>query len=50
MDIKTVSDGLGRISAALAYVGACSLFGIMCLTTADVAGRYLFNSPITGCL
>ena len=48
MDIKTVSDGLGRISAALAYVGACSLFGIMCLTTADVAGRYLFNSPITG--
>ena len=24
------------------------LFGIMCLTTADVAGRYLFNAPITG--
>ena len=48
MDVKTVSDRLGRISAILAYVGAFSLFVIMCLTTADVAGRYLFNSPITG--
>ena len=48
MDIKKVSDRLGRISTALAYVGAFSLFGIMCLTTADVVGRYLFNAPITG--
>ncbi len=48
MNIEAVSHKLGRISGALAYVGAFSLFGIMCLTTADVAGRYLFNAPITG--
>ena len=48
MNMEAVSQKLGRISSALAYVGACSLFGIMCLTTADVAGRYLFNKPITG--
>jgi TRAP-type transport system small permease protein len=48
MRIKAVSDKLGRISASLAYVGACSLFGIMCLTTADVIGRYFFNAPILG--
>jgi len=48
MKIEAVSDKLGRISSALAYVGAFSLFGIMVLTTADVAGRYLFNAPITG--
>ena len=48
MNIEAFSDKLGRISSALAYVGAFSLFGMMCLTTADVAGRYLFNAPITG--
>ena len=48
MSAKSVSDTLGRISTVLAYVGACSLFGIMCLTTADVGGRYLFNAPILG--
>lgn len=48
MNIKAVSEKLGLISTVLAYVGALSLFGIMCLTTADVAGRYLFNAPILG--
>jgi len=48
MSMKTVSDKLGRISVALAYVGAFSLFCIMCLTTADVVGRYFFNAPILG--
>ncbi|MEJ2589426.1 MAG: TRAP transporter small permease [Deltaproteobacteria bacterium] len=48
MRMKAVSDKLGRISTALAYVGAFSLFGMMCLTTADVGGRYLFNAPILG--
>lgn len=48
MNIHSVSDKLGQISTLLAYVGAISLFCIMCLTTADVAGRYLFNAPITG--
>ena len=48
MNIEAFSDKLGRISSLLAYVGAFSLFGMMCLTTVDVAGRYLFNAPITG--
>jgi len=46
--LDIVSRKLGRFSAVLAYVGAFSLFVIMCLTTADVVGRYLFNRPITG--
>lgn len=48
MDAKTVSSKLGRISALLAYAGASALFVMMVLTTADVVGRYLFNSPILG--
>lgn len=35
-------------SSTLAYLGAFSLFVMMCLTAADVLGRYIFNSPITG--
>jgi TRAP-type C4-dicarboxylate transport system permease small subunit len=35
-------------SSTLAYLGAFSLFAMMCLTAADVLGRYVFNSPITG--
>ena len=48
MKFGTVSRKLGWFSAVLAYVGAFSLFVIMCLTTADVVGRYIFNRPITG--
>lgn len=48
MDIKRISRNLGWLSAKLAYVGAIALFIMMCLTAADVIGRYLFNSPITG--
>jgi TRAP-type transport system small permease protein len=50
MDLNSVSNKLGRLSALLAYVGAASLFAMMCLTTSDVVGRYIFNSPITGAL
>ena len=32
----------------LGYVAAAVLMGLMLLTCADVAGRYLFNSPIWG--
>lgn len=39
---------LQRLSTYIAYIGALSLFLMMCLTIADVAGRYLFNSPILG--
>ena len=35
-------------SSKLAYLGAVSLFCMMCLTAADVLGRYVLNSPITG--
>lgn len=35
-------------SSTLAYLGAVSLFIMMCLTAADVLGRYVFNKPITG--
>jgi TRAP-type transport system small permease protein len=48
MDIESVSKKLGWLSAKLAYVGALALFIMMCLTAADVIGRYLFNHPITG--
>ena len=48
MDVEAVSRKLGRLSSMLAYVGACALFVMMCLTTADVVGRYIFNSPILG--
>ena len=37
-----------RLSTYLAYVGAFSLFFMMCLTITDVAGRYLFNRPVLG--
>ena len=36
------------MSTYLAYIGALSLFIMMCLTIADVGGRYLFNRPILG--
>jgi TRAP-type C4-dicarboxylate transport system permease small subunit len=39
---------LELFSSALAYLGAFSLFVMMSLTAADVLGRYVFNSPITG--
>jgi TRAP-type C4-dicarboxylate transport system permease small subunit len=45
-------DGLLKrselFSSTLAYLGAVSLFIMMCLTVADVLGRYVFNKPITG--
>ena len=37
-----------KLSTYLAYVGAFALFAMMCLTVADVAGRYIFNKPILG--
>ncbi len=48
MDAKNVSKKLGVLSTLLSYVGACALFLMMCLTTVDVIGRYVFNSPILG--
>ncbi len=39
---------LKSLSTYLAYIGAIALFAMMCLTMADVAGRYIFNKPILG--
>ena len=46
--IETISRKFGWISGKLAYLGAVALLGMMLLTTADVAGRYIFNKPIMG--
>jgi TRAP-type transport system small permease protein len=48
MNLKTTSRKLGIFSSIFSYVGAAALFSMMCLTTLDVAGRYIFNHPITG--
>jgi TRAP-type C4-dicarboxylate transport system permease small subunit len=39
---------LQNLSTYLAYIGSFSLFSMMCLTIADVAGRYVFNKPVLG--
>jgi TRAP-type C4-dicarboxylate transport system permease small subunit len=39
---------LKSLSTYLAYIGAFSLFAMMCLTMADVVERYIFNRPILG--
>jgi TRAP-type C4-dicarboxylate transport system permease small subunit len=35
-----------RVEDVLAYLAMVSTFAMMCLTTADAAGRYLFNFPL----
>ena len=37
-----------NLSQYLAWIGAFSLFSMMLLTIADVAGRYLFSRPVLG--
>jgi len=48
MTLKTIVDKMGLPSFLLSYVGALALFLMMTITTVDVVGRYLFNSPILG--
>ena len=48
MDLRQIDKKLAWFSSVLSYVGVLSLFAMMCLTTVDVVGRYLFNRPITG--
>jgi len=43
-----ILEKAGILSTVLAHMGAVALFGTMCLTAADVIGRYVFNSPILG--
>lgn len=46
--LKSIEKWLERCETALLYVAVFATFAMMCLTTADAAGRYLFNRPITG--
>ena len=39
---------LSGCERVLTYLAVVSAFVMMCLTTADAGGRYLFNRPITG--
>ena len=48
MDLKQIDKKMAWLSSKLSYLGAFALFTMMCLTTVDVVGRYLFNRPITG--
>lgn len=48
MESPTVSKKIKNLSTLLGYLGAIALFIMMMLTTVDVIGRYLFNTPITG--
>jgi len=45
---ETIARWLDRCETVLLYTAALATFLMMCLTTADAAGRYLFNRPITG--
>lgn len=42
-----VETWLARVAAALGAVASASLVFLMCLTFADVVGRYFLNAPIT---
>jgi TRAP-type transport system small permease protein len=39
---------LNGCNAVLVYTAVTSTFVMMCLTTVDAAGRYIFNRPVTG--
>jgi TRAP-type transport system small permease protein len=45
---QLIKDFFKRLSTYLAYIGAFTLFIMMCLTITDVAGRCLFNRPVNG--
>ena len=46
--LKTIEKWLERCETVLLYVAVVATFAMMCVTTADAAGRYLLNRPITG--
>jgi len=48
--MEKFARSVDKISKAFSYVAMVALFGMMILGTADVAGRDLFNKPITGAL
>lgn len=46
--LNTIEKWLERCETVLLYVAVVATFAMMCVTTADAAGRYLFNRPIAG--
>ncbi|HVP76333.1 MAG TPA: TRAP transporter small permease [Thermodesulfobacteriota bacterium] len=45
---NSVENVLGKCEEVLTYIAVLSIFVMMCLTTVDAIGRYIFNYPITG--
>jgi TRAP-type C4-dicarboxylate transport system permease small subunit len=43
---KAPSKLVARLEATLGWIAAAALFAIMSITVVDVAGRYLFDSPL----
>lgn len=46
--VRAAENAVTVSATAAAYVAGAVLVSLMLLTTADVAGRYFFNRPITG--
>jgi TRAP-type C4-dicarboxylate transport system permease small subunit len=48
--MEKFATSVDKIRKVFSHGGMIALFGMMILGTADVAGRYLLNRPITGTL
>lgn len=45
-----IERGIHSVTRGIRYISMATLFLMMCLITADVIGRYVFNKPIKGAL
>jgi TRAP-type C4-dicarboxylate transport system permease small subunit len=45
---NSIENVLGKCEKVLTNIAVLSIFVMMCLTTADAIGRYIFSYPITG--
>ena len=46
--MKQFERWLSRLEGVLLFLATLATLAMMCLTTADAVGRYLFSAPITG--
>jgi TRAP-type C4-dicarboxylate transport system permease small subunit len=46
--MEKIDRWLARLEKILVFVATLCTLAMMCLTTADAAGRYVFNAPIQG--
>ncbi len=46
--VRALEKATDKLNVVLKYLCVALLFGMMLLGTADVGGRYLFNSPVFG--